>query len=682
MCGIFGLVGGENHILSYNLVKLVMDNLFQLSESRGKEASGLSIQSGNNISILKCAIPASRFIKQSVYKDIYKNLLSEDLPSTNKNNNYPICAIGHSRLVTNGGQQIHQNNQPVISEGLVGIHNGIVTNVDLLLSKFPSINMKYQVDTEIILKLIRLFYIENECIMTSVRKVFELIEGACSIAVQFNDLNILLLATNNGSLYMLYNNKYHTCIFASENYILQLLKNKRKLHNFISKFEIKHIEAGTACLINLNSLRLTNFSLISKDIYPDLQLSDLKISQTIEDISPIEKTVTEPLRISGEGPYILPNLFIDRYPQAKVAVSRLRRCTNCLLPETMPFIQFNKNGVCNYCLNYKKMKPLGLNALKEAVKPYQKKNGEPECLIAFSGGRDSSYGVHFVKKILNMNPVTYAYDWGMVTDLARRNQMRMCGSLGIEHILVSADINKKRKNIKRNVEAWLSKPDLGTIPLFMAGDKQYFYYANKIAKQVGSKAIILCENPLETTRFKSGFCGVAPDYDSRQTYKLALFDKFKLAGYYGAQYITNPRYINSSIIDTLEAYFSYYFIPHIYLDIYQYIKWNEDEINSTLINEYNWEIADDTKTTWRIGDGTAAFYNYIYYTMAGFTENDTFRSNQIREGIITRKEALKLVEQENEPRYKSIMWYCDVIGIDFEETITAINSAPKLYKSY
>ena len=26
-----------------------------------------------------------------------------------------------------------------------------------------------------------------------------------------------------------------------------------------------------------------------------------------------------------------------------------------------------------------------------------------------------------------------------------------------------------------------------------------------------------------------------------------------------------------------------------------------------------WESADDTKSTWRIGDGTASFYNYIYY---------------------------------------------------------------------
>ena len=77
-------------------------------------------------------------------------------------------------------------------------------------------------------------------------------------------------------------------------------------------------------------------------------------------------------------------------------------------------------------------------------------------------------------------------------------------------------------------------------------------------------------------------------------------------------------------------------------------------IEETLIKEYNWELAADTKTTWRIGDGTAGFYNYIYYTIAGFTEHDTFRSNQVREGVITRKKALELVNEENRPRYENI----------------------------
>ena len=265
----------------------------------------------------------------------------------------------------------------------------------------------------------------------------------------------------------------------------------------------------------------------------------------------------------------------------------------------------------------------------------------------------------------------------MLTDLGRRNQARMCGKLGVEHIIISADIRQKRENIRKNVLAWLKKPDLGMVLLFMAGDKQYFYYANKLRKQLGIDLIIYSENPFEKTDFKSGFCGIPPKFNIKHAYNLGLLNKTKLAFYYLKQYLSNPGYLNSSLLDTTYAYASSYFIPHDYVYLYQYIKWDEKKVTETLISDYNWEFSCDTTTSWRIGDGTAAFYNYIYYLVAGFTENDTFRSNQIREGLISRKEALKLVEEENKPRYDSLMWYCNTNGINFTKIIEIINSIPK-----
>ena len=105
----------------------------------------------------------------------------------------------------------------------------------------------------------------------------------------------------------------------------------------------------------------------------------------------------------------------------------------------------------------------------------------------------------------------------------------------------------------------------------------------------------------------------------------------------------------------------------------------ESTIDKTLINEYDWELAKDTCTTWRIGDGTAGFYNYIYYTIAGFSEHDTFRSNQVREGVITRNKALELVEEENKPRYENIAEYLEMLDLDFKIVIDRINSVPRLW---
>ncbi len=81
-------------------------------------------------------------------------------------------------------------------------------------------------------------------------------------------------------------------------------------------------------------------------------------------------------------------------------------------------------------------------------------------------------------------------------------------------------------------------------------------------------------------------------------------------------------------------------IKQNYFSLFDYLPWDEAQINSALIDGYEWETSPDTKSTWRIGDGTAPFYNYVYYTVAGFTEYDTFRSNQIREGTIDRESGL------------------------------------------
>ncbi len=192
--------------------------------------------------------------------------------------------------------------------------------------------------------------------------------------------------------------------------------------------------------------------------------------------------------------------------------------------------------------------------------------------------------------------------------------------------------------------------------------------------------MIYCRgNEYENEEFKWGHCGISEGSPRGIIHDLSIKGKVQLATYYARQYLSNSSYINLSIFDTLFGYFSTYIQHHQYLYLWHYIPWNEEIINNTLINEYGWEKEKDTPSTWRIGDGSAPFYNYIYYSVQGFTENDTFRSNQIREGDITRKKALELVYEENRPRYASLKWYFDVLGLDGDMVLTVIDKIPKKY---
>jgi glucosamine--fructose-6-phosphate aminotransferase (isomerizing) len=264
--------------------------------------------------------------------------------------------------------------------------------------------------------------------------------------------------------------------------------------------------------------------------------------------------------------------------------------------------------------------------------------------------------------------------WGLASYWSR-----MTGQLGVEHVIISADIRFKRSNISKNVRAWMRKPDLATIPLFMAGDKDYFYWAARLQKDYQLPSTILCENMLERTNFKSGFAGIEPNFDSNHTYSMGVTQKLGLALRYSKAFAMNPAYINSSLIDTFRAFLVYYFLPRDFINMFDYHPWDEDEVNQTLIGQYDWETSPDSPSTWRIGDGTAAFYNYIYCTVAGFTEFDTFRSNQIREGVLDRETALTLALDENEPRLDSLAWYLDILGINFAAALKAIHEMPRLH---
>ena len=277
--------------------------------------------------------------------------------------------------------------------------------------------------------------------------------------------------------------------------------------------------------------------------------------------------------------------------------------------------------------------------------------------------------------------ITHTYDWGIL-NLARRNISRMCSRLGIENIIVAADIRKKRSNIKKNLAAWLKSPDLGMVSILTAGDKHFFKYVEDVKQQTGINLNIWGANPLEVTHFKAGFLGVKPKLGN-QSKRVFIDNKFEQLNYQYLRFkamLKSPGYFNSSIYDTLSGeYYRSFTKKSDYFDVYEYWQWDEDLISNCL-EDYEWEKAPDTKTTWRIGDGTAAFYNYIYYTVAGFTEHDTFRSNQIREGQISREEALVLAAEDNIPRYPNIKWYLDAIDFDFKSVIEKVNNIPRLYE--
>ena len=231
----------------------------------------------------------------------------------------------------------------------------------------------------------------------------------------------------------------------------------------------------------------------------------------------------------------------------------LQRCSKCILPSTMPFIKFDESNICNYCTNYEKRNFVKYNfdEINSIFGKYRNKSKKADCIVPLSGGRDSCLALHLEKNKFNLNPIAYTYDWGLVTDLARRNISRMCSKLKIEHIIYADNISKKRNYVKKNVSAWLNKPHLGMVNIFTAGDKHFFRHVQTVKKRTGIKLDLWGINPYEITHFKSGFLGVPPDFQLKDVYAKGLSKQFNYHSKRLAQMFKNPNYFNSSIFDNL-----------------------------------------------------------------------------------------------------------------------------------
>lgn len=538
-----------------------------------------------------------------------------------------VFVAGHSRLITNG----LTDNQPIVAGRVAVLHNGIIVNTDHVWASIGQ-TPKMEIDTEIIAVLANKLLSEGVKPDEIPGAILSICIGVINCVIVIAHLGKILLFSNNGSLYL--GEKKADLFFSSEEHPLRTI-------------ECTNVKQITAPIV--------------------LDIPAISIPADVQNFRRDRQSLVPAVPTHSEEEKLL-----------KIPSWNLRRCSRCILPETMPFLHFDRDGVCNYCHAYTpRNSPKPKEELLELLSRYRRQDGR-DAIIPFSGGRDSSFGLHLAVEELGLKPIAYTYDWGMVTDLGRRNISKMCSALGVENIVIAANIEKKRRNIRRNLEAWLKSPHLGMLSLLTAGDKHFFRYINTVKRETNIDLNLWAVNPLEVTHFKSGFLGVPPDFEEKKVYSSGVSNQVRYHRLRFGAMLQSKGYFNASLWDTLSGeYYRSASKKKDYFHLFDYIRWDEKQIEGTLRN-YDWEIATDTSTTWRIGDGTAAFYNYVYARLAGFTEHDTFRSNQVREGDLTRSEALRLAEEENLPRYQHIKWYLDAIGLEFSDVIATINGARRV----
>ena len=77
-------------------------------------------------------------------------------------------------------------------------------------------------------------------------------------------------------------------------------------------------------------------------------------------------------------------------------------------------------------------------------------------MLGLSGGRDSSYLLYYLVKVLNLRVLTYSFDHGFIPEQTKLNMKNMTNILNVKLIIEEYDYLKKF--LKHHILSWMHKP--------------------------------------------------------------------------------------------------------------------------------------------------------------------------------------------------------------------------------
>ncbi|OON70384.1 hypothetical protein B0919_05200 [Hymenobacter sp. CRA2] len=114
---------------------------------------------------------------------------------------------------------------------------------------------------------------------------------------------------------------------------------------------------------------------------------------------------------------------------------------------TVPGIQFDSSGECNFCALHDKMErdnPLGAAGeayVQEAADDMKRlgRGKKYDCVLGVSGGRDSSFTLWYCVVKLGLRPLAVHFNDGFGNPVAGENMVKACRKLGVELRTITSD---------------------------------------------------------------------------------------------------------------------------------------------------------------------------------------------------------------------------------------------------
>ena len=318
----------------------------------------------------------------------------------------------------------------------------------------------------------------------------------------------------------------------------------------------------------------------------------------------------------------------------------MKRCSQCIMPESIPGITFNKDGVCNFCADYQPQNYFGHEALDEVLSTIKNHKNKYDCIVPLSGGRDSSYVLYFARAILGLKVMAVNYDNEFRVDQALVNMETACKILDVDFVSYRSKRNIAHKIVLTGIRRVLPF-GLNAIRKSLCSACVYGYrsVAYRAALKHNVPLIIWGETKNEATQ----------DIEERTTQAFSTLMRRRLlhSDTYKVRYYKMLQRLEfsvpgNSLFSLSPVRFNNPDIKEIRL--FDFIPWERKKIKQTLTKELFWEKPSDHISTWRIDCRLHPLMNYCFIKLLSCSKDCFGYCNMINSGQMSRDEALNQEE--------------------------------------
>ncbi len=336
----------------------------------------------------------------------------------------------------------------------------------------------------------------------------------------------------------------------------------------------------------------------------------------------------------------------------------MKYCGTCITPHNRPNIRFDANGKCN-CATASDKREIDWDArerdFRAVVENAKARTGSSrgyDCLIPVSGGKDSTWQVHTALEY-GLKPLAVTWRPPGRTEIGQRNLDNLI-RLGVDHI----DFSVSPEVEKRFTLAAFEKFGTPALPMHMA----IFNVPVRIAVNFGIPLIVWGENSAfeygGADESRQGFKldsawlrahGVTHGTTARDWVGVAGLTERDLTPYFG------PDDAELQRAGTLAIFLGYYF------------PWDPEK-SLAVATAHGFERASTARTgVWDyadIDDDFISIHHWLKWYKFGFTRTFDNLSIEIRNGRMTRDNAIALIRKRGDETPRAdISKFCKWLGI-------------------